>query len=109
MREEHIKIEWVKNGKTHEREVDRKEFYDVMNGIRKEYWDDNYHSTYFCNCIEDLRAIHINMDINKWIETPYVVCEIKDKKEMRKIIRHHKIIWAKLEGYCEEETEKSGK
>lgn len=102
MREEHIKLEWIKDGKSHEREVDRKQFYDIMNGIRKGFEEDNRISTFFCDYIADLWTIHINMDRNNEIDTPFVVCKIKDKVVMLNIIRHHKIIWSILEGYCKE-------
>ena len=102
MKKEKIKLKWVINGYRHEKEVGRQEFYDIMNGIRKGFSGNNEISTFLCEIIPYVSTILIDHDRNNQMENPFIMFEIDNKYEMLSIIRHHKIIWSILDGYCEE-------
>lgn len=92
----------IKKGKLYKTEVDREKFLKIMESIRDGFQEDNEISTIFCKIIPEISEILINEDRNKNLDVPFVTYEIGGEKKVLKIIRHHKIIWAILNVYCEE-------
>ena len=104
MRAEPIILKWTEKGKEHIKEINRKEFFDLMRSIKNAFSDDNEISSIFVEIIPNLDLIIINKDRNEDVEIPYVY--YKQKSEPQKEIRirrnYHKIIWSILDYFCSE-------
>ena len=100
MKEVPIILNWTKDGKQQTKEIDRKNFFDIMNSVRKGFEGDNQISNLLCTRIPEITAISINQDRNSQMDVPFIQIEIDGKIEVIDIIRYLKIIWAILDGYC---------
>lgn len=102
MKKEPIILKWVEQGKTHIKEVERQELYDVMDSIRKAFGDDNQISTTLTEVIPKITSISINKDRNEQKDIPTIYYNINGQEKAIDIIRYHKVIWAILNRYCTE-------
>lgn len=104
MKENAIIYKWIREGEEHKKEISRKDFYDMFDGIKKgfEVLGDNEISKSMVEIIPKVDEIFINEDINKTQDVPFIVYTINDEKEIMKIMRRHNIIWSILERYCAE-------
>ncbi len=100
MREEIIFI-WKENGKECIKEIERKEFYNLMDSIKKSFSDDNEISSKLVEIIPNLVSITIDKERNIQLEVPFIVCNFGDATKIIEIKRYHKIIWAIFNKYCE--------
>lgn len=101
MKNEKIVLEWKEGKKLYKTEVDRKAIYDIMDSIRKGFWDDNQISTKFCeDIIPEADGIFIDKDRNNQIDVPFIEYRIGNLRYVLTIIRYHKIIWSILNRYC---------
>lgn len=98
-----ILLEWVEKNQTHQKQINRQDFYDIMNSIRKGFYDDNEISTIFVGIIPDLVFLSINKDRNSQKEDPFVYCKTTKEEKTITIKRYHKIIWSILDRYTQEE------
>lgn len=101
MKEKGIIFEWKEKGKRCLRTVEREEMYSYFSNLIKEYPYDNEISKALVRIIPDVYMICIDFDQNKNLEVPFITYKMKraGEKDILKIIRHHKIVWAKLESY----------
>lgn len=102
MKTEPIILKWTEKGKEHIKEIDRKEFLNLMEGIKKAFSDDNQISTILVELIPELISISINKDRNEQKDVPSIFCVCERSEKVIDIIRYHKIIWAILNRYCME-------
>lgn len=101
MKKEEITFIWKENGKEHIKEIERKEFYELMKSIKKSFSDDNEISSKLVKVTPNLISIIIDKDRNSQKDTPFITCECDDGSKIIEIRRYHKIIWAILNKYCE--------
>lgn len=101
MKNEEIIFIWKGNGKEHIKEIERQEFYELMESIKKSFSDDNEISSKLVEIIPKLVSITINKDRNSQKDIPFISCECDDGSQVIEIKRYHKIIWAILDKYCE--------
>ena len=101
MKKEEITFIWKENGKEHIKEIERKEFYELMKSIKKSFSDDNEISSKLVEIIPNLISITIDKDRNSQKDTPFITCECSSGSKIIEIKRYHKIIWAILDKYCE--------
>ena len=100
MKNDFIIFSWTEGHKQHIKEIDRENFFNVMDSIRKNFVDNNSISTILCGIIPELVAISINKDRNQELDVPFIQIETKDAIDVVKILRHHKIIWSIFNEYC---------
>lgn len=101
MKKESIIFEWKEKGKNYIKEIERQDFYNIFDSIRKGFSHDNEISTNLCeNIIPYASKIFINKDRNNQINAPFIQYEIDEKTEILSIIRYHKIVWSILDGFC---------
>ncbi len=91
---------WTRNGKKGTREIERESFFEIMEGLKDGFSDDNDISKKFIQLIPYMLEMKINFDINETKDVPLVQYETLSGVGAISIIRHHKIVWAILEGYC---------
>lgn len=102
MKETAIIYSWKKDGEEHKKEINRKDFYDMFDGIRKGFavLGDNEISKSMVEIIPEVEKIFINQDINETQDVPFIVYTINGNEKLMKIMRKHNIIWSILEKYC---------
>lgn len=97
-----IKISWTREGVFHEKIIEKEPFLTLMESLKKGFPDENETSKKFVTIIPELIEMRINFDINETRSIPMVqYSTISEKIGVISIIRHHKIMWAILEGYCQ--------
>lgn len=101
MKKEEITFIWKQNGKEYIKEIERKEFYELMKSIKKSFSDDNEVSSKLVEIIPNLVSITIDKDRNSQKDIPFISCEYDNESQVIEIKRYHKIIWAILNKYCE--------
>ena len=103
MKKEPIIFEWYDKGENKKKikEVDRKEFFDIMYSIKKGFPNDNQVSTVLCDIIPDVSTIFIDKDRNQQIDVPFIYYDLNGNQKVLEIIRYHKIIWSILNKYTE--------
>ena len=99
MKEGAIVLKWIKNDKEYFKEIDRKKLFDLMNSIKSAFEHDNQISDFFCGIIPDVTWIRINKDRNEQLDIPFIEYEISGEQKTLDILRHHRIVWAILDGY----------
>lgn len=104
MKKTAIIYSWKKDGEEHKKEISRKDFYDMFDGLKKGFAKsgDNEISKKMVEIIPEIEEIYINKDINETQDVPSVVYTINGEKKMLKIMRYHNIVWSILEKYCTE-------
>ena len=100
MKKEPIILEWIEKGEKNKKEINRQEFYDLMEGIKNAFSDDNQISSILVELIPELISISINKDRNEQKDVPSIHCVGETQEREIDIIRYHKIIWAILNRYC---------
>ena len=98
-----IVIEVIENKKTQVKTLNKQCIIDSFNGIKNGFPHKNEIAEKLLEVLPDTETIIINRDRNdQHPEEPVIIC--KDSKGMEKIIKiinHHKIIWAIINGFCE--------
>ena len=104
MSNEILYLAWKENGGVDEKPINRELFYDVMDGIRKGFPDDNEISTIFCEkIIPEAEYIFVDKDRNKEMTAPFIQYKVNGETKVLEIIRYHKVIWALLDRYCQKD------
>lgn len=101
MKKEGIIFIWKQNRKEYIKEIDRKEFYELMKSIKKSFSDEYKISSKLVEIIPALISITIDKDRNSQKDTPFITCECSNGSEIIMIRRCHKNIWPILDKYCE--------
>ena len=99
MNKETIDLKWVSKGKEYTKEINRKDFYELMNSLKNAFFYDNQVSKFFCEIIPEVDSIFISKDRNEERDIPFIEYEIDGKMDVLEILRHHKIVWSILDGY----------
>lgn len=102
MKKEPIILEWIENGEKKKKEINRKEFFDLMESIKNAFIEDNQISSILVDLIPELIMISINRDRNEQKDVPSIYCLCETGGKVIDIIRYHKIIWSILNRYCTE-------
>lgn len=97
---EKFKLKWIEQGKTYEKKLARFEVMTVFYGLYKGFAEDNEISEKLLKIIPDVEWIRINKDHNETQEIPCITYKANGAVGVMKIIRHHKIVWAILNKYC---------
>lgn len=98
-----IDFQWIEKGKEHHKLLNRQDLYVVFEGLAKGFEDDNEISKVFIKrIIPYADKIIIDKDYNSTQTIPFIVYQKGDIKNVLKIIRYHKIVWAILNKYCTE-------
>ena len=80
--------------------INRENFWELMNSIKKNYVNNNEISSQLVELIPNTMGVEIYEDRNKEVDVPFIVVETFDgEKIIVKIPRKHKIIWGILEEF----------
>lgn len=99
-----IILKWVEKGKKQKKFVNREKMLAVFQGIAIGFSDDNEISKKLVELIPYVEEIKINKDLNETQDVPCITYKVNGEKEIIKIIRYHKIVWAILNKYCSEDN-----
>ena len=102
MKKEPIVFEWSEKEVKHSKEIDRQNFLELMESVRKVWDGNNEISTQLVEIIPELTSILINKDRNDQKDIPSIHCVSENGEKEIEIIRHHKIIWSMLDSLCKE-------
>ena len=104
MKDTAIIYSWRENGKDYQKEVNRKDFYAMFDGLAKGFdkMSDNEISKKLIKIIPDVDEIFVNKDYNETQEIPSIVCHKNGDVQLMKIRRRNDIIWSILNKYCTE-------
>ena len=99
-----IIYEWTENGKEHQKEVCREDFYAMFDGLARgfEKIGDNEISKKLIKIIPEVDKLSINIDMNETQDVPSIVYWTNGDRQLLKIMRRHEIVWGILNKYCTE-------
>ncbi len=102
MKKTAIIYEWIEEGKDYQKEVDRKAFYSMFEGLAKGFGKigDNEISKKLVKVIPKVDKICINKDLNDTQDVPSIICTTNGTRNLIKIMRRHVIVWSILNKYC---------
>lgn len=97
-----IKMKWIENGMRYEKEIPRAQFKNKMQTIMDAFEGNNEISTSLYNVADDVLCIEISKDMYKELDTPWVLCKLKDKKQKAIPVnkKYHPLMWKILMDYC---------
>ena len=97
---EFILLTVVRGEETTTNKLNRKDFFELMESIRRNYINNNEISSRFVRVIPEVKAMYINDIRNKELDTPFIGLEMLDgARTTISIPRHHKIIWGILDEF----------
>lgn len=98
-----IIIKVIENKKTRTKEIRKDYMISSFNGIKNGFPEQNEIAVKLLEVLPNTEVMIINVDRNnERPEEPVIVCrDNKGRETIIKIINHHKIIWAIINGYCE--------
>lgn len=104
MKDTAIIYAWKENGKEHQKEISREDFYAMFDGLAKgfEKIGDNEISKKLIEIIPEADKIFINKDINETQDIPSIAYSTNGDEQLVKIMRRHEIVWSILNKYCTE-------
>ena len=104
MKDTAIIYEWIENGKEHQKEISREDFYAMFDGLTKgfEKLGDNEISKKLIKIIPEVDKIFINKDNNETQDVPSIAYYTNGDRKLLKIMRRHEIVWSMLNKYCTE-------
>ena len=102
MKDTAIIYEWIENGKEHQKEISREDFYAMFDGLAKgfEKLRDNEISKKLIKIIPEVDKIFINKDNNETQDVPSIAYCTNGDRKLLKIMRRHEIVWSMLNKYC---------
>ncbi|MBR3254845.1 MAG: hypothetical protein IKF97_01255 [Clostridia bacterium] len=97
---EFIELIVVRKAETLTNNLNRKDFFELMDSIRKNYINNNEISSRFVSIIPKVKSMYINEDRNREMDTPFIGIEMIDgSRTTISIPRYHKIIWGILDEF----------
>lgn len=98
-----IVFEVIEKKKTNQRIHERSNVICIIETIRKCYPDNNEIATKLSAILLETHTIIVNRDINDCKDRPIIVCRTNKGDKVVEIINYHKIIWAHINNWCDED------
>lgn len=101
MRKETFTLKWKKECRWYSKEMNRRNFHDLMGAIRTQFYMNNEISTQLSRVMSNVDEIEIDMDRNMDMDVPIITYVTGEERKTIKVGRNHKIMWGILEECCQ--------